>query len=193
MSYSATAWPDIRGQEYARSLLTRSISSPLETAGDLSDAFAGTNTPYSYQLGWNSLTSAQAADLIAGAIIIGGVVGGLYFFEWKTDAHVVSTANGDGVTTTFTLPAKGCTVSSVSVNGVTTAVTLSPGTGANGEDRIVFAAAPAIGATIVASITGRRRRRVWLATPDAFSCASRKGGSRLFTARVTLIEVEAGS
>ena len=95
-----------------------------------------------------------------------------YFWPWKNPGNVWQSYTGEyigrgtGALTTFNLPARNVTQGSlvVYVDGVQTAVTFSSGTGANNVDQIVFAVAPANGATITANLTGQLRLRMRLKT-----------------------------
>lgn len=69
-----------------------------------------------------------------------------------TDQGAVPLAlKGDDWTKTFDTPFTGSTVIKTQVAGVDTANTLRPGTGTNGVDQVVFAAAPALDALITAA------------------------------------------
>lgn len=57
---------------------------------------------------------------------------------------------GDGSALTFDTPFRYSTTITATVAGVPTAVTLSPGTGTDGVDQIIFGAPPALGALIMA-------------------------------------------
>lgn len=57
---------------------------------------------------------------------------------------------GDGVKDTFDTPFRYSTTITTTVGGVATSNTLSPGTGADSVDQVVFAAPPALGALIMA-------------------------------------------
>lgn len=80
-----------------------------------------------------------------------------FFDFWFLTWPGLSAGTGNGVATVFTLPAKETSSLVVYVDDVITAVTPSPGTGANGEDEIIFAVAPANGLAITADCIGRRR------------------------------------
>lgn len=92
------------------------------------------------------------------------------FDFWYLPWTDVAVGTGDGATTTFTLPAKEVTGIVVKVAGVVQGggtYTLSAGTGAEGEDRILFNVAPANGAAITYSATRARARfTVLYATPE---------------------------
>jgi len=96
-------------------------------------------------------------------------------------------STGNGSTTIFTAPAKEIVSSSVIAysNGVPVAgVTLSVGTGAQGEDRIVFPSAPVNGAALTLAFKGRRRFTTEIPAPPA------KSSSGLNQQRITITVLE---
>jgi hypothetical protein len=80
----------------------------------------------------------------------------------------VSFGTGNGSTTTFTLPAKSVIGPTIRVSGSPTgAYSLSVGAGVDGEDVIIFSAAPANAAPLTFSATSaRRRHKVWYTTEE---------------------------
>lgn len=84
------------------------------------------------------------------------------FFDYEDDQYYLTRiGTGDAVTTTFTIPAKATRTQAVYVNSVlkTAGVdyNITVGTGANGEDRVVFIAGhiPAAAAVIEADYKGK--------------------------------------
>jgi hypothetical protein len=75
---------------------------------------------------------------------------------------------GNGVITTFTVAAKQISNITVYDNGVSTAAwTLSIGTGPQGEDRIIFTAAPVAGHILTIAYKGRHRYFLEIPSPPA--------------------------
>ena len=100
-------------------------------------------------------------------------------------------ATGDGSSAVFYLPAKAVEGLTVYVNANATPVTLAPGLGAEGEDRITFASAPPAGARLAFSCSSSRRRFTvtYFAgpnTPPQLQPVPLEGG--LWGARFQLIE-----
>lgn len=94
---------------------------------------------------------------------------------------------GNGTTTVFTAPAKEIVSSSLFAyaNTVPVAgVTLSVGTGSQGEDRVVFPSPPANGAALTITFKGRRRYTCEIPSPPT------KGSNSLNRQRLSLTVLE---
>jgi hypothetical protein len=79
-----TAFPDVRGQRYERTLITETSASPLDTAGDIHGE-TGTARRYRYSLGWDFLSTEEAVDIEHAVMLCAdgdGLV--LPFVEWET-------------------------------------------------------------------------------------------------------------
>lgn len=90
----------------------------------------------------------------------------MYDFETQYPMRQFSIGPGDGVTSTFTIPAKETASQVVKVNGATKTAgvhyNISAGTGALGEDQVIFTGGniPPAAATITVDANGRRRYTV---------------------------------
>lgn len=82
-----TAFPDIRGNRYERSLLSETSASPLETAGDVHGE-TGTVRRYRYSLGWDFLSTEQAVDIEHAVLLCADGDGlSLPFLEWEVSGE----------------------------------------------------------------------------------------------------------
>lgn len=97
---------------------------------------------------------------------------------------------GTGSQTVFDLPSKSATSVTVYVDGVATAGTFAEGAGNNGRDRFTFGTAPASGAVIEASFTGRRAFTMRFAD-EALSYSA--FSNLLYEIGMTLVEVRGES
>lgn len=182
--YSSTHFPDLPGQKYRKTPVLTSVRSPLATAGDQRKTV---NTLlYRFDLTWSALSGVQHSLIQEAVNMLNGVWGQMFFWEWKRAPYVHSVTST--ATDTYTLPAKDVTGLTATVNGVLTACTVSPGTGANGEDQAVFGSATAAGVPVVFSFSGRYLRTVQLIS-DSFKQVDRAGDLNVWQASVTLIEV----
>jgi hypothetical protein len=192
--YSTTLLPDIIGQSWVPQRVFDTLLSDPKTGSDQAALLTPSPNFWAFDLGYEVLSIDQAAQWLAAWQMCGGNYGGMFWFEWisKAATNVFVGTGAGGVATTFTLPVKGAAsgTTTIRVNGTPTGVTFEIGTGPNGEDRIVFGAAPANGATIRADFTGRRRRFVRVRN---LKIGARKGGaSLLFVGTMQLIEKTAG-
>lgn len=110
-------------------------------------------------IAWSLLTGAeldQVLDYLSSA--------SAFFYFFLNRARSISERSfgtGNGSTSTFTLPAKEVSATGLVIKiagATTTAYTLNAGTGAEGEDQIVFNTPPANGAALTWSATSARER-----------------------------------
>jgi hypothetical protein len=191
--YSTTLLPDIIGQGWQPRRVFDTLLSDRETGADQAALLGGSPNLWLFDLAYEALSLDQAAQWLAAWQMCGGNWGGMFWFEWiSKGATNVLVGTGNGATNLFTLPVKGASAGSttIRVNGTPTGVTFQSGTGTNGEDRILFGAAPANGATIRADFTGRRRR--FMRVRSLRIGARRGGASLLWTGAMQLIEKTAG-
>ena len=193
-TYSTTRFPDVIGQDYDSYRVFRSLRTPVDSAPDQTMNMSGPNVLWTFKLGWQYLSQTVAEQLLHAYEFLGGSTAGMYWFDWIPQTWTsVYVAKGNGTTTIFELPVKEATAgtTTVTVAGAAANPTFSAATGANGEDRISFATAPANNAEIRATFTGRRRRKVRV---TAFKLSARPNSTSLWTATLDLIETEgAGS
>lgn len=190
-TYSTTLIPDVIGQEYESRRVFTTMRSPWETAGDQTRALSGNNVLWAFKLGWQLLPLANAEQLLHAFEILGGATAGMYWYDWVPQSWInIPIGTGDGSAKTFTLPvrsaASGTTV--VRVNNAAAGGTFAAAAGSNGEDLFTLTTAPALGASVRADFTGRRRRKVRF---TAFKLAPRPASaSGLWTAQAELLETE---
>lgn len=110
-------------------------------------------------IAWSMLTGTELDQVLD---YLGSATAFFYFFLNRARSiSERSFGTGNGSTTTFTLPAKEVSATGLVIKiGVTptAAYTLSSGTGAEGEDRIVFNVAPGAGQDLKWSATSARER-----------------------------------
>lgn len=196
-TYSTTLFPDVIGQAYSRGRAMRTLSSPQDTAFDQIKTLDGSNVLWKYMLGWSPMSLANAQAIYHAVEFMGGDCSGLYFFEWEslawTDVYV---GLGDGTTNPITLPVKGGAsgTTTVKVSGTPIAGTFSSGTGTNGEDRFTPSSAVTNGATIRATFTGWRRRKVMVFDESTLELELTRNlddsGSLMWNGTLALIETD---
>jgi hypothetical protein len=165
-TYSATLFPDVIGQAYRRGRTFRTLRSQRDTASDQLASLNGSNVLWRFSLGWQPLAQANAEAIYHAIEFMGGDCAGLYFFEWESLTWTnVYVGLGDGTANPITLPVKAASggTTTVTANGTPVAGTFSAATGTNGEDRFTPGSPVTNGATVRATFTGRRRRRVMVA------------------------------
>lgn len=111
----------------------------------------------SWPIDWSVLDQAEREDIYEHWLPNRSAF--FFFFEadaWSITNRLVGT--GDGTTTIFTLPCRATEGLVVRVNGFPTGVTFLAGAGAEGEDQIQFAVAPALGDEIRFDSTGAFER-----------------------------------
>ncbi len=152
------AFPDISPESVQRTVV------PFHRAEKAADGVPQFFEPHPFMqqvwtVAWSILTQTERDDI--GAHYASYRSSFFNFFDSllrKITNRLVGT--GNGIATVFTLPSKetGAAGLVVRVAGVVTAVTLSAGTGPEGEDQITFALAPANGAEIRYDATEARAR-----------------------------------
>lgn len=190
-TYSTTMLPDVIGQDYDARRVIQTLHSAPEFAADQTKAMSGTNILWTFRLGWQALTLANAEQLLHAYEFLGGPTHSMYWYEWVPQSWLnIPIGTGDGSTRAFTLPVKTAAsgTTAVRVNNVAAAGVFGAATGTNGEDVFTLNTAPVAGAQIRADFTGRRRRKVRF---TSFRLSPRAASaSGLWTAQAEIIETE---